>query len=291
LEAAGTQVECRACGRTLNLLTAEELAAQSKADRVDRPVGDAADVSLAAPPSYRLASPAQIGAAAFLGSPLAGFLLMARNYAKRDRFAACWAMIGVGTLVTAAVVGSGFLLPESNLQVNMIVAVPLWLGTYFVGKVLHAESFAEHENLGGQPASIGTLLGFVLLGIVLTFGPVFAALELYEVGFGDRRYQVNSVEEVYYSHDLTEAEARTLARVLQEHQYFNGVGAKTVRLSKDGTVYVVSCILVSGFDDPQVHDEIRAIARDLSLALGGQRVRTDLCDQWMKPKKSLRADG
>jgi hypothetical protein len=238
-------------------------------------------------PAYKLASPGQVGLTAFLGGPLAGFLLMGRNYAKCGRVLACWVTISAGVLLTAAVVGSGFLLPDSNPLAGLCIAAPAWLATYLTARGLQKQMFDNHSKLGGEPASGGVIVGFMVLGIVLTLGGAVAAALVYETGFGDQRFRVTAREEIYYSRDISETEVRTVARVLQAQKLFDGAGEKSVRLHKVGADYVLSLILLFGFDDARLHQELRTLAREMSRALGGKPVRVELCDQWWTAKKKL----
>jgi hypothetical protein len=316
--AEGSQGRCPACGRVLDIPAAEvsapsavplPVAADTSTALTDDPSGPAPErtaVTEAVPesglagetdellvparPSYKLASPGQVGLVAFLGGPLGGFLLMGRNYANCGRRAACWAMVAVGALVAAAVVGSGFVLPDMHLGLNLCLALFLWVSTYVTARVLQAPLFAAHRKQGGEQASGWAVLGFSVLGAGLTVGAAVGAAGLYEVGFGDNRLQVTAKEEIYYSRDVTEAEARTLGRLLQEAHFFNGGSEKTVQLRKDGQEYVLAIVLIFGFDDIQVHQEFRTLAGNVSHAFGGKPVRVELCDRWLTPKKTLPAE-
>jgi hypothetical protein len=170
---------------------------------------------------------------------------------------------------------------------SMRIAVPLWIGTFAIACGLQNRLFGEHRRRGGEMVSTLTIVGFIVAGAALTIGGAIGAAYLHEARFGDSRFEVNSSEEVLYSKDVTEGEARALARVLQQHQYFNGVGEKTVRLSKNGPDYVLSLILLSGFEDPEIHQELRLLGGEVSHALGGRPVRVEMCDQMLKPKKVL----
>src|SRR5260221_14748457 len=189
-EALGGKAQCPACGRVLDAPTPAECAESTSVpartstaltvepgpERVNNPgrIGTATDagsldrlgddIPEPAQPAYRLASPGHTGWAGFLGGPLGGFLLMGRNYAKCGRHVACWVMVATGALVTAAAVGIGVALPETNYAANLYIAVPFWLGTYYTARHLQGRTFKAHREQGGQQASGWTVLGFVLLG-------------------------------------------------------------------------------------------------------------------------------
>jgi len=255
------------------------------------PFGCQADeIPALARPAYRLASPFQIGLAAFLGGPPSGFLLMGRNYAKCGRPAACWVTLAIGVLVTAAALATVFVLPETNRAINVWIGVPLWLGTYLAAKHLQGPTFQAHRKCGGAQASGWAVLGFIVLGVALTLGCAVGTAVVYEIGFGDQTLQVTAVEEIYYSRDVPEAEARTLARVLQQQGIFDGVHESSVRLHKDSEGYVLIVILALGFNDPQVHQDYRALAGEVSRAFAGKPVRVELCNEWETPMMKLPAE-
>jgi hypothetical protein len=242
-------------------------------------------------PPYTLASPGQVGLAAFLGGPMAGFLLIARNYAKLGRGSACAAAIAAGVMLTVAAVGFGIWLPDNTgPAMNLAIAAPLWIATYLAALALQKSAYDVHVRRGGGRTSGWALIGFVVLGVALTFGVAFLVVGLYETGFGDRTLKVTPSEEILYGRDIPEADARALGKVLQEHKYFDGVGDKTVLLHKEKDGYVLMLILLSGHDDPQVHQECRELAGGASHALGGKPVQVELCDQWQSIKKKLPAE-
>jgi hypothetical protein len=320
-EAAGGQGRCPACGNILDLPASEPSAPPSalsapavdastavtderSGPRLERTAvtdgspqrgwpeedaGPISEVSALDRPPYRLAPPSYIGWVGFLGGPLGGFFLMAHNYAKVGRPAACWAMVAIGVLVTVAAVAVGFALPDSYLAANLCLGVPFWLGTYLTAKILQQPLYDAHCERGGEPVSGWVVLGFTLLSLVLTLGGAIGAAALHEIGFGDHKLQVTPVEEIYYGRNIPEADARKLAGVLQEQGFFDGVGEKSVRLHKDKEGYVLVIVLRSGFDDPQIQQIFRDIAGEVSHALGGQPVRVELCDEWETPKKKLPA--
>jgi hypothetical protein len=320
-ESIGHQVRCPVCERVLDAPTAEECTRSGGATPLrsesssiptcnadperEAPAfatdaagaGAASDESSQptdpapgkARPAYRLASPGQIGWAAFLGGPLSGLLLMGRNYTKIGKGIAGWVTITTGALLTAAVVAIGVTVSETNNRGNWVSAILLWLGTYYAARQFQGRMFEDHRGRGGRPASGWTVAGFILLGITLTLGFALGVAAIYEFGFGDQRLQVSSLEEVYYDRGITEFEARTLAGVLQEQQFFDGASEKSVMLRKSGEEYVVSFVLLSGFDDPDVNQYYREMAGEVSHAFGGRPVRVELCDTWSFPKKKLPA--
>jgi MFS family permease len=155
---------------------------------------------------------------------------------------------------------------------------------------VRSQGLEEDAHLQALAAHGGTSLGASLGLFSLFMGTIFAVSFAPTAVFGDRRLQANTLEDVYYSRDITADEAYTLTQVLQRQGFFNGTGKKSVRLRKDGQDYVLSIVLLFGFDDPQVHQQFRALARQVSRAFVGKAIRVELCDRWMIPTKTLPAE-
>lgn len=239
-----------------------------------------------APPG-QLSSPGQIGLAAVLGGPLAGFLLMARNQSQRGDRGSWWGFVLAGCVVTAVVITLGIMLADSSRGSRFAVGIPCWILTYLIARVSQGTLYEQHRKLGGAQVSGGVVIGYVALGIVLTMVPACAGIGIYEVAWGDQELKVSAKEEIYYTRAVTDAEARTSGKVLQDQGFFNGIGEKSVRLSKDGTVYVLQVVLLFGHEDARTQEELRKLAESISTALGGKPVRIDLCDMWLTAKSKL----
>jgi hypothetical protein len=240
-------------------------------------------------PTYTLASPGQIGLATFLGGPMAGWLLIARNYAKLGRSGSLWAAVFVGVVVTAVAVAIAMVLPDNIGRVNFVPALVLVAITYGCAQMLQGAAIQEHLANGGQTASGWVIVGYLVIGIVLLLGPLLGGIILYEMVLGDETLAVSPQEEILYGRDVPVEEARTLGLVLQGQGFFDGAGEKTVALHKEGDEYVVALILKSGFQDAQLHEFFRTLATKISQAFDGKPVRIELCDQEMTVKKKLPA--
>ena len=197
---------------------------------------------------------------------------MARNYAKIGRIGACWLTVAAGVVVAAIPVAYGFLVPDTHPGFNFCFALPLWVGTYMAAKVLQERTFQAHRKAGGEQVSGWMILGFIVLGIVLTIGPIVGIGALYDAAFGEQELHVTKNEVILYGRDVTEDEARTLGRVLQKQGIFNGSrDEKGIRFHKDGQEYVLSVVPLLSVDDPLVIQTYAALARQLSGALAASR--------------------
>lgn len=124
------------------------------------------------PTGHRLYKISGIGVAAFFGGPVAGGLLIAKNYqqmgklkeARQARWLSVLAMLTVGTLL--------WFIPEDLNLPNSSVSVPLVFLTVFVAQHLQQNDINMHTNAGGAFISNWKAFGFsllVLLGFVCLF--------------------------------------------------------------------------------------------------------------------------
>ena len=130
------------------------------------PIADEGDLQSAVG-SIRLYSTKQIGVAAFLGSPLAGAWLFAKNYsALRDRGGAHRAL-ALGLLGTAALVAIGAVLPGGSPS-SFLPLVCAWL-IQGLAKRAHGQAFARHIAAGGEQQSWWRTIGvtFAVLALLV----------------------------------------------------------------------------------------------------------------------------
>src|ERR1035438_821523 len=76
-------------------------------------------------PAYRLFNADSVGLATFLGTPIAGGILMAVNYRRLGKGGKAAAVLLIALLVTALALVFGYLVPQG---VSALVAVGVFLG-------------------------------------------------------------------------------------------------------------------------------------------------------------------
>jgi hypothetical protein len=118
--------------------------------------------------SARLYSVGQITLATFLGAPVAGCLLLDRNYRALGRSAAAWQSLAAGVVSTILLVLIGFRLPE-NFP-NMALPVAYCVGMRQLAKYLHGEALSDHLNSGGRKGSWVITVVVGLGGLIIIFG-------------------------------------------------------------------------------------------------------------------------
>jgi hypothetical protein len=240
-------------------------------------------------PDYTLASPGQVGLATFLGGPMAGWLLIARNYRKLGHRAAWCVALAVGVLTTAAAVTVLLLFDDLIGRAKLLPSIVMLAITYGCAQTLQGATVQEHLDQGGKNASGWVVLGSVVLGIVLLLGPLVGGFILYEVALGDQTLGFSAKEDILHGRNVPVEEARALGLVLQGQGFFDGVNEKTVVLHKEGDEYVIMFVLRSGFQDASMHEFFQTLARRISEAFDGKPVRVELCDTELTVKKKLPA--
>jgi hypothetical protein len=239
------------------------------------------------PPAYRLFSPGQAGLAAFLGGPVGAFIILTINYFRLGKPAAAWATIAFGLLACAALIALLLVLPESIP--GPVLGLPLFLGMWGLAKGLQGSAYAEHLQNGGEGSSSWAAAGFGLLGAVLFMGVFMGVFVGFDSFLLDKKVDFGGGEEVYYTKDTTEAEARALGAFLREVGFFNKSGPKSVRLSRAGNRMVVAFVVQNWvLNDAKVQQEFRTIGKQASdKAFNGRPVEVQLCDEYFQVKKKL----
>jgi hypothetical protein len=110
------------------------------------------------------------------------------------------------------------------------------------------------------------MIGYVLFGIALLFGPLLGGTLIYEAILGDQTLAFSPKEDILYGRNVPVEEARALSLALQGQGFFDGASEKTVLLHHEGDEYVVGVILRSGFEDAKMHDYFQTLAMRISGA-------------------------
>ena len=118
-------------------------------------------------PEFKLFSPGQATWATFLGSPMAGSVVLAVNYARLGNRRAAWTAIIVGLVVTIIVLGTATVLPDSFP--NSVLSGGYTLCLYMLAKSLQGNLVKRHLAIGGQQASSWVATGIGIACLVVIF--------------------------------------------------------------------------------------------------------------------------
>ena len=80
------------------------------------------------------------------------------------------------------------------------------------------------------------------------------------------RYQATEFEAVNYSGSATEADARQLGEMLKQVGFFTGEKRGDVLLRRDDNGTAVSFVLGSGWNNPEIVDSFKVMARAMTDA-------------------------
>jgi len=223
--------------------------------------------------------------AAFWGSPVAAGIIMAINYSRVGRSTAA-KVVFVGALAaTAALLALIFAIPEDFNIPAPVFLIPQLILVYTVASSLQTDIIGKHADRGGRVASAWPSVWVGILCLPLVFGAIFGMAILVEPSIGTLVEFGN--DEVYYSGEATEADARKLAGVLQDTEFF-GSGGATVTIEASSARYTISFILVNdAWKDVEVVDAFRAIGGFLVESEFPSPVVIQLCDDYFVVHKEL----
>jgi hypothetical protein len=128
-------------------------------------------------PNGKLYSTGQIALATFLGAPLAGCLLLARNYQVLGKGAAAWQPLVVGGVSTTVLFVLALLLPENVPGTGLSVGG--CIGMYYYAKQWREGAIEAHLKAGAEkgPWALVVILGIgcsvILLGLLFGSGVAF----------------------------------------------------------------------------------------------------------------------
>lgn len=238
-------------------------------------------------PDYFLYKPEQVAAATFLGTPLAGGILIASNYRKLGNGPAAVFMFLFGVAVSAGGFWLAFALPERTPA--PLVYGPLVLVMWLAAKSLQGQACEGHVAQGGRVATTWEALRIALV-CLLAVGAGIAYYVFGPPGSIGKKVIVGQGKEVYYDEGATEEEAERLGRFLIGEGHFSGSRGQTARLTRDGETYVVGFVVSeSAGESPGTFLAFHKLCLDLSKGVfGGRPVAIQLCDEYMDPWKTLR---
>lgn len=221
--------------------------------------------------------------ATFLGSPLAGAIVMALNYRRLapDKVVST---IALGVVASAATFGLAFILPDDFPNVVLPAAYTAAMasiaGKAQGGAIEQARTAGEPPASGWRSAGIG--LATLAALAVLVVGILFASPED-KVVLGAAQQH-----EIYFEDGATEQDARKLHGALTELGFFGNHPATATIKREDGG-WLVTVVLVEGaWNDAEVIMSLRELAGDLGTKLGG-RVRIAIADMNLKVRKTVDA--
>ena len=128
-------------------------------------------------PGGKLFSAGQITLATFLGAPLAGCLLLVKNFRALGKGGAAWQPLVVGIASTTLLIILGFILPEKFPGAGL--AAGGCFGIYYYAKQVQGGVIENHLKAGGRQGSwlsaiaVGVVCAVVLFALIVALAITF----------------------------------------------------------------------------------------------------------------------
>jgi hypothetical protein len=130
--------------------------------------------AMTVPSNIKLFSRAQVCVATLLGAPVAGAILMGKNYKSLGQTKAAGQTLAVGLIGTGILIVAAFLLPakfpNSVLPIASVVAVYQWY------KQAQEDQVNSHFSAGGEKGSWWLAVGIGVLCLAVIMAIIFAAV-------------------------------------------------------------------------------------------------------------------
>lgn len=243
------------------------------------PPSDAAQMpaDASADPRARLFTANQVAIATFVGTALAGGILMGLNERRLGRPDAMARQVIVGFLAALVTFGVAFVLPE-EFPAAAIALAPVF------GMRAYAQQ-AQGEVVGARVKAVGSGSGWQVAGV--SSGALVVAV----IGFGGISYAAGDLDWLFQSRvempggevlydDGLDAEARQVGDALQEVGWFQAKGDAAAELHRGERGYVVCLYVVDGaWTDSETRGAARLVETFLEDEVFGRgKVEVELCD-------------
>jgi hypothetical protein len=123
-------------------------------------------------PESRLYSAGQIALATALGTPVAGCLLLARNYEVLEKGRAAWQSLVAGIASTILLIALGFVLPENFPGRGGAIGV--CIAMHQIAKHSQGAAIEMHLKAGGRKGSWPVTILIAAVSSLIVFGLLFA---------------------------------------------------------------------------------------------------------------------
>ncbi len=231
----------------------------------------------------KLFTPEQVAIATFLGSPIAGGVVLALSH-RRAKTGRGWLPLMIGIALTIASFTIGMMLPD-----GVGYAIP-FAGLFAMRQLARSQMPAIEAAAGTSSSrastwsAVGISLGFLVMIGAVVFGLIVAGVVMTEppgVAFGP--------DEVQYDHGATATDAQLVGGYLEETGFFTHQGTgKTVRVGREHGEVVVSFVLKKlAWDKELVRDAFRGMLPTLGQRFNGAHVVIHLCDDTMDNQRTI----
>lgn len=232
-------------------------------------------------PTYRLYDPTSVLIASFLGSPIAGVLLISLNYRRLNRRAEAIAAFIVGVIATVLASLLSYFLPSSG---GIAIGIVIAMATRSAAERFQGEALSQHISAGGQLGSRWAATG-IGLAFLAALSAIIVAGAL--TRGADHKVLVGTKDEVYYVGAATRQDAQALGEALKIAGYFQDRGVSVI-LTKDQDGTSVSLVVKDGlWESPEAVTGAEVIGRQIAPSIGGLPIKVRLVNNLRETKKEI----
>ena len=236
-------------------------------------------------PAFALYDQGAVVLATFLGSIAAGAAVLAINFHRLGKPILAWTTFGLGVIVSVAVTAVVMMLPDNFPM--MYCWIPQLIAMSLIAKANQGEAVTYHLAHGGAKGSYWKAAGIGLIGLAVVGGALLGYFFVQQSRLGTK-LEYSKVEEIYYSNQATEADARKLGDALKALEIFNGDREKTVLLSKDEKGTSVSFVTPAhSWNDPAAIASFQLVGEKLVAAGVGEPLTIRFCDDELNVQKEI----
>ncbi len=155
---------------------------------------------------------------------------------------------------------------------------------------LRGEAFSQTISKRGDVSLVSSFGFFFLLLASLILAFMLLDMFLSQMNLG-AVVEINDNDEVYYSNEATEADARALGEILTEYGIFGEPGGASVKVVASSGIFVVSFVLINdAWEDPEIFQFYQELGESLASDRFGRPLTIDLCNEYFEVQKSLRIE-
>ncbi len=236
-------------------------------------------------PAHRLYSSGDVAVATFLGSTMAGSLVLGFNFLQMGRPRAAYISIAGGMIGLAVMLVAAFVAQEIPTAIFTGVNVGLTFGMKAIADKFQGPAMAAHAQAGGRVGAVWKAVGIGLISLVAVVAAVFGMMLRFDPAMNLGDSVVVDKVTVHYKDGVTEAEARKLGEQLRGLGLFDHEVDIQLR-RRDGTPHILFIVEKSAGTDG---------FRDMGLLIanhvfGGSAVVLDLADQDLDIHTSIPVD-
>lgn len=210
---------------------------------------------------------AQTNIATFIGGPMAGGLLIYKNFLKLERKKEAQVALSVTFLLTISMAVFAFNIPEEifdKIPVTVFSSFYTIISAIVFRRFLRAELKQKNEEGAGKSShwlAAGFTLGGLIINLIILYAVAFnqAPFKGEKLSFG-----VQSNEVYYDKGNTTLEEIQYVATTLRAYGYFNDEYQNAVRVERKEEVFVLTLPISKDVWD---NEDIRTFLGSLRISL------------------------